>query len=190
MCSLTQSLLGRIRHAVGEWRKREGWSREAVAEEIVNAHYRLGLDAASGIKFDSSSRDAFARMRANSERISRWLDDESKDTNLAPANFLPTLLAALPVDLRYQVVVEMLSPLGLTVTISTHAEDEACLAQLHSRALRETGEAHAAIFGALVDENLATLRAAQRELAEVIAVKKRMARAIDRKISAQEVPHG
>lgn len=39
-------------------------------------------------------------MKVNADRVFRWLDDGTKDTNLVPANFVPSILAALPTDLK------------------------------------------------------------------------------------------
>lgn len=63
--------------------------------------------------FDPHTRDAFERMRVNADRIFRWLDEVTKDRNLLPTNFIPSILAALPDDLRMNTLNKMMLPLGV-----------------------------------------------------------------------------
>lgn len=109
------TLIGAVRSAVGEWRRREGWSRETVVQEIVAAHEYINGPAVTGIEFDRTNRDAFQRAKVNAERVFRWLDDEGKDCTLLPANFLPSVLAALPLDLKLNCINQFMRPLGLAV---------------------------------------------------------------------------
>jgi hypothetical protein len=96
-----------IRAHVAAWRKTEDWSREAAATEIVEAHERIGGPAATGITFEKSG-DAFATAKKNADRIWRWLDDETKDNNLLPANFENSILAAMPIERRVELLNEIL----------------------------------------------------------------------------------
>lgn len=108
-----QTAIGLVREAVESWRRAEGWSRETVAQHIVEAHERIGAEASTGIVFDPPTRDAFERMRVNADRIFRWLDDTTKDRNLLPLAFLASILAALPLDRRMALADQLLSPAGL-----------------------------------------------------------------------------
>lgn len=112
------TLISIVRAAVSEWRRREDWSRETVAHEIVVKHEEIGGPATTGLIFDPNTRDTYSRMKVNSDRIFRWLDDETKDCTLLPANFLPSILAALPSDLQLQCISQILRPLGLEVRSS------------------------------------------------------------------------
>ena len=73
--SHNRTLIAILRDAVEAWRKRNGWSRETAAQTIVDAHERIGGPANSGIVFEPPSIDAFKRVKANADRIFRWLDD-------------------------------------------------------------------------------------------------------------------
>lgn len=102
MRSESHTLISTLLSVVNQWRRREGWSRETVVQHIVEAHERINAHIATGIVFDPPSRDAMDRMKANADRVFRWLDDSTKDNNLLPANFLPSILSALPNDLKIQ----------------------------------------------------------------------------------------
>ncbi|MCS9500340.1 hypothetical protein N1E27_29850, partial [Pseudomonas aeruginosa] len=86
--TLISTLLG----VVNQWRRREGWSRETVVQHIVEAHERIQGALVTGIVFDPPTRDTTERMKVNADRVFRWLDDGTKDTNLVPANFVPSIL--------------------------------------------------------------------------------------------------
>lgn len=108
-----KTLIAILRDYVEEWRKANGWSRESVAAEIVTAHAALGAPRTTGIVFDPPTRDTFERMRVNADRIFRWLDDVTKDRNHLPANFIPSILYALPLPMRMHAVDDVLRQLGL-----------------------------------------------------------------------------
>jgi hypothetical protein len=103
-----KTLIGSYRDAVAARRKEMGWSREAMAMEIVAAHERIGGAASTGIVFEKSG-DAFTTAKKNADRIWRWLDDETKDNNLLPANFQNSILAALPIERRVELLNEVLT---------------------------------------------------------------------------------
>lgn len=116
------TLISRLAACVDEWRKSTGMSQQTVVDEIVKAHERINGPAATGIRFEANT-DEFNRMHANSQRVWRWLDDKSKDANLLPANFIPSILTALPKDLRYAFLAEMLAPIGIRVSIADGSDD-------------------------------------------------------------------
>ncbi|WP_238912512.1 hypothetical protein [Achromobacter xylosoxidans] len=180
-----KSLIATLRDHLSAWRKAEGWSRETMVDHIVNAHSNVGGEAASGIRFDPQTRDTFERMKVNADRVFRWLDDETKDTNLLPANFLQSVLAAMPHDRRRHCVDDLLRPLGLAVrTLSTEGSAEVCVALL-SNVLREQAEAGASL-AALLDGKATSdeLIQAHRETSEAI-VSMRAARAtVERQMAA------
>ncbi|SAK65723.1 hypothetical protein AWB80_03098 [Caballeronia pedi] len=118
-----------IRDHVAAWRKEQGWSREAAAMAIVDAHERIGGAAVTGITFESSG-DAFTTAKKNADRIWRWLDDESKDNNLMPANFENSILAAFPMERRVDVLNEILSQIDC-VARARHQKSSADLNVQH-----------------------------------------------------------
>jgi hypothetical protein len=108
-----------IRDHVAAWRKEQDWSREAAAVAIVEAHERIGGVQATGITFECSG-DAYTTAKKNADRIWRWLDDESKDNNLMPANFENSILAAFPVDRRVEMLNEILSQIDCVARARHH----------------------------------------------------------------------
>lgn len=164
----THSLIGLLRKYVAIWRRRESWSIGTVGEEIIAAHERIGGVEVSGIRFEPHTMDAYDRQRINGERIARWLDDETKDNNLLPANFAQSILAALPVDLRLACLDEFLEPLGMAANLVVVA-GQLNPAELVKAVAREGGEATAAL-ASLVDAAAPDeLRKAQQEITEAIA---------------------
>lgn len=117
-----ETLISRIAAYVDDWRKASKMSQATVVDEIVKAHERIGGEAATGIRFEGN-QDEFNRQHANSQRVWRWLDDKSKDTNLLPANFIPSILAAMPQETRIAFLSEQLAPLGLGVRVLDRTDE-------------------------------------------------------------------
>lgn len=118
------SLIAIVRDHVEAWRRENRWSRETAADYIVAAHERIGGPAFTGIAFDPPTGDTFERMRVNADRVFRWLDDSTKDRNLLPANFLWSVLAALPMDRRVLLVNDLLHPVDIAVRAVIDADGE------------------------------------------------------------------
>ena len=114
---------GLLRDAIEAWRKVSGWSRETVVMHIVEAHEREGGPASTSISFDPPTRDPFERAKVNADRVFRWLDDVTKDTNTCPPNFIPSILAALPMDRRMALVNRWLQPLDISCRPVDHADN-------------------------------------------------------------------
>lgn len=119
-----RTLITVIREHVEDWRRENGWSRETVADQIVQAHERIGGPRLTDIVFDPPTRDTFERMRVNADRIFRWLDDATKGKNLLPPNFIWSILAALPIERRIHLADDLLHPVGLAVHGETEDDDE------------------------------------------------------------------
>lgn len=124
------SPIGIIRDHIEAWRRDNRWSRETVADMIVQAHVRIGGPAFSGIVFEPPTTDTFERMRVNADRVFRWLDDTTKDKNLLPSNFLLSILSALPEERRVVLLNDLLAPLALHVEAGGDGDDEVSHAQL------------------------------------------------------------
>jgi hypothetical protein len=116
---LHKTLTGIIREHVIAWRKAEGWSRETVAQVIIETHDRV--NAVSGIVFEPQTKDVHEAREVNAQRIFRWLDDETKSSNLIHPNFIMSVLAALPIERRMACLSAIAVPLGAGV----HHLDEA-----------------------------------------------------------------
>jgi hypothetical protein len=122
-----------IRDHVAAWRKSQGWSRESAAAEIVAAHERIGGHLSGAIVFDRSA-DVYTTQKNHADRIWRWLDDESKDNNLMPANFENSILAALPVERRVDLLNEILAQIDCVARARHHDAK----AQLNAHELVQT----------------------------------------------------
>lgn len=120
---LHKTLVGILREHVIAWRKAEGWSRETVAQVIIEAHERV--NAIAGITFDPQTKDIHEIREVNSQRVFRWLDDETKSNNLIPPNFIPSVIYAMPMQRRLACVSELLVPIGVGVHLIDDSEDSA-----------------------------------------------------------------
>jgi hypothetical protein len=186
-----KTFIGIIRRHVVGWRKREGWSRETVVQAIVEAHEQSGGPDLTGIRFEPTTRDAFERMKVNADRVFRWLDDETKDSNLLPANFAQSILMAMPMDVRLGCIDEFLCPLGLTASGFAAISDLDLDVHHHlCDMIKESGEAiHA--FADLMDKpDLNALERARKEIAESIETNGRARRALDAAIARAKAGFG
>jgi len=151
---------------VDQWRKSMDWSRETVCEQIVEAHYRIGADRLTQVKFDRTG-DLVTIQKNNADRIYRWLDDKSKDRNLLCANFEDSILAALPAHIRLAYLNEILSRFDL---VAHGVEDVEGNAPNFTNGLvriaRETSEAQGAVANLIDGATYTELTKAERELAE------------------------
>lgn len=174
-----KTMVGIIRESVIAWRKREGWSREAVVQVIVEAHEAFEAPANTGIVFDPTTRDAFERQKVNADRVFRWLDDEGKDTNLLPTNFIHSIWAAMPIDVRVQCVADCVRPVGLTARSSDAAEGDEFDASAQLRELVKTSaEAQLALINVQGGGDLHQLEVAHRQMSGVHEATNRILRAI------------
>lgn len=146
------SPIGILRDHIEAWRRDNRWSRETVADLIVQAHIRIGGPVFSGISFEPPTTDTFERMRVNADRIFRWLDDHTKDRNLLPFNFILSVVAALPEDRRVLMLNDLLAPVALHVEAGLDDDREVSHAEI------------AEAFQEFVDHSAAATIAASRLL--------------------------
>ncbi|MCB4811680.1 hypothetical protein LG204_10175 [Methylovorus menthalis] len=164
----SQTTIAIVRHYIQIWRKREGWTREAVAQEIVKSYESMDGESITGLRFDPPSRDIFERAKVNADRIFRWLDDDSKDSNLLSANILPFLVGALPMDLRIECVNQILGPTNLSVMVLA-SDQAASLVDIFQTIAKEGGEAIASMAGLLDGGSPEEIQSAKKELTEAMA---------------------
>lgn len=167
-----KTVIGILRDAIEAWRKRERWSQMAVVQCIVEEHERLGLDAVAEIHFEraAAGRDAYRCMQTNAERVYRWLDDQSKPNNLLPSNFIQSVLAALPVDLRIDAVNQMVVCIGLVAHALDINATSFNVTRILQAVAREGGEATASLADLLDGASEAELLVAQQQLAESVGI--------------------
>lgn len=179
------SLISILLAHVNGWRRASRMSREAVVELIVEAHERIGGPFRTEIAFDRGHGDEFQRMKNNADRVFRWLDDQTKDGNFMPANFIPSILAAMPSDVRCACAADLLAVAGLGVHHLAGADhhDHIDIVELLRHVLKESGEAHQA-FAALIDgAELDELQQAQKEIAEAIEALQQARSAVEVRLS-------
>ena len=121
-----KTLIGILREHVADWRRTSGLSLLSAVDAIVLAHDTADGPAVTGIRFDAHT-DAFQRAKNNSDRVMRWLDDETKESNYLPSNFVLSILAGLPDDARVHCLNDLLRRFGLCVR-AIESSDETGLA--------------------------------------------------------------
>jgi hypothetical protein len=171
-----RTCIATILASVNAWRKQEGWSRETVIDSVVEAHKRIGGPDATGIRFDPNTRDTYERMKVNADRVYRWLDDATKDNNLLPVNFLPSILAALPESDRMHLVDELLRPLGLASRVigdQHETQQPVGIAQLQYF-IRESSEAAQAVAGLVDGASRDELEKAQKDISESLEIHRKL----------------
>jgi hypothetical protein len=164
-----KTLIAILREGVGEWRKRNNWSRETVVQCIVEDFESRGGPAAIGIEFDPPTRDTFKRAKANADKVMRWLDDETKDNNLIPPNFIEYLLHAMPADIRNACLNDHLASFGLGLRSLETEKSGRLNVPSHLRAmLKEESEKNQAITELMDGADLGKLQRAHKEISEAI----------------------
>lgn len=137
-------------NAVNQWKRQNDWSRETVADQIVQSHVKNSSHLVTGINFETQGNgDEYRRQHSNANKIFRWLDEITKDNNLLPTNFIKSILASMPMDLRLKTVNAMLIDLGLTAKPIPQAEYIDPL-ELLRQILHKTSEVSSA-YAQLVD---------------------------------------
>lgn len=139
-----------IVNAVNQWKRQNDWSRETVADQIVESHVNNSSHLVTGINFEmQGSGDEYRRQHSNANKIFRWLDELTKDNNLLPANFIKSILKAMPMPLRLKTVNTLLMGLELSVKPICQVEHIEPLEMLR-HILHETSEVNNA-YAQLVD---------------------------------------
>ena len=117
-----------IKDMLDGWRRIRRWSQSAVIDEVVRAHKSIDAERSTEIIFEEErpGRDLTHCQKINMQKVYRWLgsgeSDDDSPGNM-PANFLPSVLAALPLDLRIQLANDILAPSGLAVRALSVGED-------------------------------------------------------------------
>jgi hypothetical protein len=136
-----------------------------VLDSIVQRYTELRGELVTDVGFDQAQRDLVQRLKNNADRLYRWLDDSTKDTNLLPANMVPFVVAALPMDLRLDVAQHLLMHAGLTVRIAASDQD-GCIVRAVQAVAKETGEGISALVGISVESSPEQINEAIREMTE------------------------
>lgn len=150
-----------LRAEIEAWRTAGRMSREAVAIAIVEAHQALGADLATEISFDFEG-DTFAKARKSAQKIFRWLDEGN-----LPANLIPSIIAALPDELRLRCLSQMFCPMGIEVRAVAGDAPAELDVPTHLRAvMKESSEAQLALVNLAPNASNEVLLAVHKELVE------------------------
>jgi hypothetical protein len=170
-----------LRAEIEAWRTAGRMSREAVAIAIVEAHEASGADLATEIVFDFGG-DAFDRARKSAQKIFRWLDEGN-----LPANMIPSVLAALPMERRLNCLSQMYCSMGIEVRQVGRAADGAPDVVSHLPCvMKEASEAQLALVHLSADASDAALLGAHKELAEAAQACDNAARDVMAKVVARQ----
>lgn len=187
MRNLSQTLLGILREEISEYRRLNRLSRETIAQSIVEAHERLGADTLCNIRFEPKTTDAFERTKVNADRIFRWLDDETKDGTLMPANFIQSVLAGIPEEVRRRCLDRLLMPLGFAVrALGVSQELMPFSAAVAVDLMREQNEAAQAVTGLIDGHDKQELEKAHQQVSEAIDAAHRTRAMIEAQLAAGE----
>lgn len=150
-----------LRAEIEAWRTSERMSREAVAISIVEAHQQLGAELATEISFEYEG-DAFTRARKSAQKIFRWLDEGN-----LPAQLVPSILAALPVERRLACLSQMYCNLGVQVRPIDAGTVETINLPAHlPKVMKEATEAQLALVNLPPDASDAVLLGVHKELTD------------------------
>lgn len=175
-----------LRDYVERHRVAQGWTHQRLASEIAEAHVRMRADALTGIHFEG--RDAFAVAHAAEVRVSRWLDDVSKQANTLPLNMLRTVLAVLPPALRLPCLAEILDGLVTVRLVPTKIAGGFDALGALAEVMRESGEAQAALLALCDGATAAELAVARKELVESIHAQQRALEHVEALLTARSAP--
>lgn len=173
-----KTLIGILRDHLSAWRRDVGLSGYNAISMIVQAHDEANGAAVTGIRFEPHP-DEYQRTKNNGDRVLRWLDDESKENNLLPANFVLSVLAGLPPAERMDCLNELLHRFGLCVrSLETAEETGLGVADICAMASADA-DALAAVANAIAQPTQANLDLALSRTARAHERKARIVRMLE-----------
>lgn len=171
--------LSALRAEVSDYRKERGYSRETMCQIIVEKYEAMNGPEVLEMRFEPKTTDQIDRMKVNADRISRWLDDESKSNNLLPFSFHPAVLLALPMYRRVKAANEWLLLAGMSTRSICSDECNLNPVSLLQGMLKEGSEANQSVAALVDGATKDRLITAQREIDEAIAALKRSRQAVE-----------
>ncbi len=162
-----KTVIGAARDALHALMNLRGWKFASLAQHVVEVH----VSATGDVHTFQAGGDPLRAMKTNSERLARWLDDVTKDSTLLPANLLPSVLLALPPDLRVSCAQALLDGTGLAVSLVGDGDSAAGRAAVLATGIKEGSEAISALAGYLATPQPSAdqARAALAEISEASA---------------------
>lgn len=115
--SHSRTVVAALAAAMTDWKDSNAWSRESVADIVAGHFHDHHPNGLQGLVFQRrGSGDEYTRMHSNANKLFRWLDEVTKDTNLVPVNLLPYLLGAMPMQLRTKTINNILTLGGINMS--------------------------------------------------------------------------
>lgn len=170
-----------LRTEIEAWRRANSIaciSREAFAAMVMETHQALGGEAATGVEFTFVG-DTYTQAKKAAQKLYRWLDADGT----LPAGIVPSVLAALPLDVRLHCMNQMLRPLGVEVRSRETVQPARFDGMKHVAAMiKENAEAQQAVVEAVEKQTPESFRTALKEVNESIetdlAIKSRIEAAL------------
>lgn len=178
-----ESRLAILRRYVERYRRQAGMSHESLAMLMVEAYDHLGKPPIGGDFM--RHKDVFEMAKVAWQRISRWLDDSSKDKTLMPSNFESVVLYVLPADLRIQALNEMLADIGVVVRLLDVAPSSLDAVAMVASVVKEGAEATASLADLIDGATPTELRTAQQQLTESVAAQQKALADIEAALAGQ-----
>lgn len=164
--------------------KEGAYSDQTICDEIVKTFERLGGSLKTGMRFSSTSKDEFNRLKANAVRISRMMNDEVETdeqfTSDSLFNLLPYITAAMPRDLSHSFWLEYQAVAGFAPQSLDDAGDGELTIRDLSLVIKADSDSHQAFAAVLQNPNdAAALAEARKTLRMAIAEKVRRSKTIE-----------
>lgn len=180
-----QSVAGILRAEIEAWRRANTitcMSREAFVAMVMEAHQAMGGEAATGVDFTFSG-DTYTQAKKAAQKLYRWLDDGCP----LPAGIVPSILHALPLDVKLHCLNQMCRPLG----IEAHSMAPVAPARFDGmrhlqEMIKEGAEAKAALVTAATQPTPEALRHAIKEVGESIEADTAAKRSLEAALAATE----
>lgn len=183
-----QSLVEILRGTVEAWRRSSGsMSREAVAVCVTEAHEALGAEVVTGIGFDSAGKDCYSRAKSAAQKLYRWLGGDDEQEAKLPANMLPSILAALPMEQRLSFLNQVLCQMGIEARAVGRDAAGGLDVSSHLRTvMKEGSEAQLALVSLPAGATESELLTAHNELVESAQASERAAAALMAEITSRQ----
>lgn len=180
-----QGVAGILRTEIEAWRRANTitcMSREAFAAMVMEAHQALGGEAATGVEFTFSG-DTYTQAKKAAQKLFRWLDADGT----LPAGMVQSILHALPMDVRLDVLNQMLCPMGISARAADCDSSTDLDVPRHLRAvMKEAGEAQMALVNLGPNASDTDLLGAHKELTEAAQACENAARDTMAKVVARQ----
>ena len=179
--ALQETHVESLKRHLNAWKKDSGMSEMTMFDLIVAAHIRIGGPEKTGIHF-SDGKDEYNRQKANQIRIKRLLAESEEGIGREQAdqlvNVLPSILAAMPANLRISYLNEYLAPLDMHASSNEESEDGEVTVRDLAEVMHTDAQKHQLLAQLIEGADAETLQSALNALNASIAATKKRSRII------------